>query len=188
MSDKHFSGALLLDGAAFDDVTRWTYDHYSDVTPLLLFRGTDYAPIAEAGPVLIGTSPGSPIHRHWQSGSNGLSDAVWLESTTPTQVLFASLQRRSRVLAPDGREFWLRLGIAGPLRNAWKAGLQWPDGFWYGVSRVWLHHEGITHCAWDNPIPRFDCTRPTTNPLEAQLVLDWPLLQALSVTDPQEVD
>ncbi|MBB4866915.1 hypothetical protein HNP46_005823 [Pseudomonas nitritireducens] len=188
MSGTKCSGALVLDGAAFDDVTRWVYEHYSDVTPLLLLRGTDYEPIAESGPVLIGTSPGSPIHRHWQSGANGLSDAVWLESAMPTSVLFASLQRRLRVLAPDGREFWLRLGLAGPLRHAWLAGRQWPDGFWYGVTRVWLHHRGDAHCAWNNPRPQFDCTGPVVNPLEAQVSLDWPLLQALSVTDPQEVD
>lgn len=188
MNGRRFSGALLMDGAAFDDAVQWIYREYTDVTPLLLLRGTDYDSIAEAGPILIGASIGSPIYRHWQAGTNAMADAVWLESRVPVQTLFSSLQRRLRVLAPDRREFWLRLGMAGPLRQAWKEHQQWPDGFWHGVDRVWLHHAGAVHCAWNNPSPERDCTRPTDNHLEAQVVLDWPLLQALAATDPQEVD
>ncbi|WP_371227515.1 DUF4123 domain-containing protein [Pseudomonas sp. QE6] len=180
--------ALLIDGARFDDAIQWLYQEYSDLTPLLLLRGTDYEPIAEAGTILIETPTGSPIHRHWQSGANGMSDAVWLESWIPIQALFSSLQRRLRILAPDGREFWLRPGLAEPLRQAWKEGLQWPEGFWFGIDRVSLHHEGSTYCAWSNSTPEHDCTRPSDNPLQAQVVLDWPLLQALSANDPQEVD
>lgn len=188
MNGQKSTGALLMDGAMFDNAMQWLYGEYVHVTPLLLLRGTDYEAIAEAGPILIETSAGSSIYRHWQSGANGMADASWLESRVPVQTLFASLQRRLRILAPDRREFWLRLGLAEPLRQAWKAGLQWPEGFWFGVDSVWLHHAGSTHRAWNNPSPERDCTRLSGNPLEAQIALGWPLLQALSATDPQEVD
>lgn len=188
MKGQTLTTALLMDGAQFDDAIQWLYREYSDLTPLLLLRGTDYEPIAEAGPILIETFTGSLIHRHWQSGTKGMSNAVWLESRISIQALFSSLQRRLRILAPDGREFWLRLGLAKPLLHAWKEGLQWPEGFWFGIERVSLHHEGTTHCAWSNSMPERDCTRSFDNPLQAQIVLDWPLLQALSANDPQEVD
>lgn len=188
MSGRELSGALLMDGAAFDDAVKWIYREYTDVTPLLLLRGTDYEPIADAGTILVEAAIGSAIHRHWLSGTNEMANAVWLEIRAPIQTLFSSLQRRLRVLAPDGREFWLRLGMGASLCQAWREREQWPDGFWFGVDSVWLHHAGAVHCAWNNLAPEHDCTRPTANPLQAQIVLGWPLLQALAATDPQEVD
>lgn len=35
---------------------------------------------------------------------------------------------------PGWREFWLRLGDATQMRQAWLAGAVWPIGFWHGIS------------------------------------------------------
>src|SRR5690606_12108757 len=149
--------------------------------PRLLLRHTAYEGIAEFGPVLVQADEGSPLYSAWWQGQADLLSAVWLESTMPAERLLKVLQRRLRIHAPDGREFWLRLGDTAPLRKAWLGGAQWPADFWHGVSAVWLQHDGALIPAWPNQNPEVDCA-PTDSGLAAQITLDWPLLEALTLT------
>jgi hypothetical protein len=172
-------GALLLDGAAFDDPGGWLRRHYPGQAPLPLLRGTPYAPIESAGPFLLDAPAGGVLQQAWAQAAPGLERTVWLERTVPLKVLCASLQRRLRIRAPDGREFWLRLADANPLRNAWANAEAWPDGFWHGVAAVWLPGADGPIRAWSNPAPELDCA-PATAALEARIVLGWPLLASLA--------
>lgn len=173
-------GALLLDGAQHERPLRWLYQQYPDHEPRLLLHRTAYAEIADFGPVLVQADKDSALYNAWRQGERDLLSAVWLESLIPLESLFKILQRRLRIYAPDGREFWIRLGDASPLRQAWLAGAEWPKGFWHGVSAVWLPHEGIPVLAWPNEEPDMDCA-PADSGLAAQVTLDWPLLEALTL-------
>jgi hypothetical protein len=174
------SGALLLEGAHHEQPLRWLYQQYPDHEPRLLLRHTAYEEIADFGPVLVQADEGSSLYSAWWQGKADLLSAVWLEPTMPVERLFKVLQRRLRIHAPDGREFWLRLGDAAPLRQAWRVGAQWPSGFWHGVSAVWLQHDGAPILAWSNQTPEVDCA-PADSGLVAQATLDWPLLEALTL-------
>lgn len=174
------NGVLLLDGAQVDQPLCWLYQTYPGHEPRPLLRGTLYTDIDEVGPIMVPTEPGSALREAWWQGDETLRSALWLETDLPPALLFRVLQRRLRVHSPDGREFWLRLGDARPLRQAWLAGAQWPAGFWHGVAGVWLHHRSEPVCAWENAMPELDCA-PNDSGLTAQLTLDWPLLQALTL-------
>lgn len=171
-------GVLLVDGARYESAFTWLYEHYAKHSILPLLSGTDYEPIAEAGPILIDAPLGSPARNAWQNGVD-MQSAIWLESDASDTDLWAILQRRLRILAPDGREYWLRIADTQPLFRAWSNGAQWPDGFWYRIERVWLQHKGQTFCAWHNQNPHHDAA-PLNTGIDAQLTLDWPLLEALT--------
>lgn len=172
------SGALLLDGATYEDAFAWLYQQYPDHQPLPLLSGTDYAAIADAGPILIDAPVGSSVYTAWSQGSD-LGTALWLESPLRAEELLPILQRRLRIFAPDGREFWLRLGDGQALHRAWQQAAQWPTGFWHGVSGVWLQHQASVFEAWRNTEPSLDLA-PEPTGIVAQITLDWPLLQALT--------
>lgn len=180
-------GAVLIDGAQFDQALVWLYQQYSSHQPMPLLSTTPYAPLAEVGPILLEAPLGSPLHRDWWRGDEAFQHAVWLDIELPIGQVFTSLQRRLRVRSPDGREFWLRMADARPLRHAWLAGANWPDGFWHGVRGLWLRHDSAAVCAWHNPAPEWDCV-PTGIGSNAQATLDWPLLEALTtdMDSPQE--
>lgn len=181
------NGFLLIDGAHFDDALAWFYQHYPSHQPMPLLIGTPYAPIAEAGPILLDAAIGSSIYQAWHNGDENLKNGVWLQTPqTPNQV-FTTLQRRIRIYSPDRREFWLRLGDAAPLRQAWLTGAVWPIGFWHGIDNVWLHHNGSPIRTWNNATPEENCA-PNDSGIDAQIILTWPLLEALAPdTDtPQE--
>ncbi|MNJ63002.1 hypothetical protein D3C77_588630 [compost metagenome] len=71
---------------------------------------------------------------------------------------------------------------ARPLRLAWHAEAQWPEGFWPGIACLWLRNEGGPFPAWVNEDPSRDCAAPN-----ARIVLDWPLLDALTQESPKEI-
>lgn len=173
-------GYLMLDGSRYEQPLRWLYQNYPEHEPRFLLRHTSYADIAEFGPILVVTDEGSVLHEAWWRGEASLRSALWLESALPPEQLFKVLQRRLRIHAPDGREFWLRLGDSGPLRHAWLAGAQWPAGFWHGISSVWLQQDEVPVRAWCNETPEADCA-PADNGLMAQITLDWALLEALTL-------
>lgn len=181
-------GAILLDGARYDNAMAWLYERYPSDQPLPLLAGTPYSPLADAGPILLPVAAGSSAFQAWWHGSDFCS-ALWLESQLGVDELFRTLQRRVRIFAPDKREFWLRFADARPMRNAWLAGARWPEGFWHGIDSVWLHHEHVPICAWHNRTPHLDCA-PADTSLSAQVTLDWPLLEALAHQDvaTQEVE
>lgn len=172
------SGALLLDGAQYEDAFAWLYQHYPNHQPLPLLAGTAYEQISDAGPILIDAPVGSPAYVAWSQGGD-LCSALWLETDTRAEELVSILQRRLRIFAPDGREVWLRLGDGRSLRHAWLGGAQWPSGFWYGISRIWLRHQKAIICAWHNHEPKYDMA-PAETGITAQITLDWPVLQALA--------
>ncbi|MCJ8170470.1 DUF4123 domain-containing protein [Atopomonas sediminilitoris] len=173
------SAAMLIDGTAIENVLPWLYQHYPEHQPRPLLLETPYEALMDIGPILLGAPAGSALHRDWAAGLAELQQGLWLETTLPIDQLCASLQRRLRIHSPDGREFWLRLADARPLRLAWKAGATWPPGFWHGISGVWLRNEQGPLKAWGNDAPDLDCA-PHENGLKAQVVLDWPLLEALT--------
>lgn len=171
-------GALLLDGAQYEDALAWLYQSYPSHQPLPLLSSTAYELIAVAGPILIDAPVGSPAYSAWSQGGD-MPTAIWLQGDTRAEDLVPILQRRLRIFAPDGREFWLRLADSLPLRQVWLASAQWPDGFWHGVSGVWFRHQGEAICAWVNAQPELDIA-PATTGITAQITLDWPVLQALA--------
>ncbi|TNB98504.1 DUF4123 domain-containing protein [Pseudomonas jessenii] len=180
-------GFLLIDGARFDDALKWVPKKYPGhrFTPLL--QATPYAPIAEAGPILVDAPADSVLRNDWMQGDPNLNDGVWLQTQRPMVEIFKILQRRIRIYSPDRQEYWLRLGDGLPLRQAWLSGASWPPGFWFGVESIWIRHEGTVQRAWSNDFPDLDGA-PADTGIDAQIVLDWPLLQALATeTDtPQE--
>lgn len=171
-------GAVLIDGAAFNNALAWLYQNYPSHQPHPLLAATPYQALKAVGPILIDAPTGSALQRDWFAGAGHMRDAVWMEAEVPIKQLSAALQRRLRIFSPDRREFWLRLADARPLRHAWKAGAQWPEGFWHGISSVWLHGNGPAQ-AWFNKDSKLDCA-PRKQGLKAQLTLDWPLLEALT--------
>lgn len=173
------TGFLLFDGASRKQALAWLCQTFPEHSPLPLLLGTPYSSLAEIGPILLNANAGSALHDAWYQGGSELQHAVWLKSDFALHDLRATLQRRLRILSPDGREFWLRLADGRPLRNAWRADAQWPVGFWHGVREVWLHDGGTPLLAWSNPSPERDETI-ASEPLAAQITLDWPLLEALA--------
>ena len=171
-------GAILIDGAAFNNALAWLYQNYPNHQPRSLLAATPYQALKAVGPILVDAPAGSALQRDWLAGADRLRDAVWMEAQIPINELSAALQRRLRILSPDGREFWLRLADGRPLRRAWEAGAQWPAGFWHGISSVWLY-DNCPVQAWRNLEPELDCA-PKPQGLQAQLTLDWPLLEALT--------
>lgn len=182
------SGAVLLDGARYENSLAWLYQHFPSHQPRPLLLGTPYEPIADAGPILLDAPTGSAAYEAWRTGSEIL-DGVWLESDVSVDDLYRIMQRRARVFAPDGRELWLRLGDARPLYRAWLAKTQWPEGFWHRVERIWLRHEVGVVCAWHYEQPQQDMAVADQG-IAARLTLDWPLLQALASQEDttQDVD
>lgn len=174
-------GAVLLDGAHYENALAWLYQQYPDQQPLPLLIGTAYEPIADAGPILLNAPAGSPAYEDWRSGRQ-MEDALWLESDAATEQLWCILQRRLRILTPDHSELWLRLADARPLRRVYQAQEQWPEGFWHSIQGVWLRHEDTPICAWRNLNPQLD-SAPLKQGIEAQLTLGWPLLEALMEQD-----
>lgn len=175
------NGAVLLDGARYENAFAWLYQHFPDIQPRPLLLGTPYEPIADAGPILLVAPTGSPAYEAWRSGDLIL-DGIWLESAAAADDLYRILQRRVRVFAPDRRELWLRLGDARPLHRAWLAKAQWPDGFWHRIQGIWLRHQASIVCAWHNDQAQVDLA-PADQGIAAQLTLDWPLLEALASQD-----
>lgn len=172
------TGCLLFDGARYPDATAWLKRHWPQQKAYSLFRHSDYEAIAEAGPMLLAAPVNGDVHKAWRQGS-GFPDALWLETSSPVDALWRILQRRLRVFSPAGRELWLRLGDALPLRHAWLVGAVWPEGFWHQVSSVWAMHEQCPVRLWHNSATELDAA-PKDLGLSAQLTLDWPLLCALS--------
>lgn len=181
------SGFLLFDGASHRQALVWLCQRFPEHSPRPLLQGTPYEPLAAIGPILLQADAGTPLNDAWQAGQPELEQAVWLRSELPLVALRESLRRRLRILAPDGRVFWLRLADARPLRQAWRSQVQWPAGFWHGVSEVWLRDGEAPILAWHNPHPQLDATQPGP-PLEAQITLDWPLLDALAQPEPHPQD
>ncbi|VXC12239.1 DUF4123 domain-containing protein [Pseudomonas sp. 9Ag] len=172
------NGFILLDGARYKHATAWLYQHFPSHQPTPLLLGTAYEAIADGGPILLDASVGSMAYEAWRHGAE-IKDGLWLESTASMDDMQRILRRRLRVFTPEHGEFWLRLGDARPLFQAWQRGVQWPEGFWHRISRVWLHHEGKTFCAWQNEHPENDGA-PAECGLAAQMTLDWRLLEALA--------
>lgn len=173
------NGALLFDGASRKQAARWLSQTYPEHGLRPLLHGTPYEPLADIGPILLEAAPGSHLHSAWAQGDAGLEHAVWLATDVPSDQLFSSLQRRLRILSPDGREFWLRLADARPLHMAWQAQCQWSQGFWHGITEVWLPTPSGPLPAWSNSAPELDYTA-TIQSLNAQITLDWLLLNALA--------
>lgn len=173
------SGFLLFDGASHKQALAWFYQTFPEHSPRPLLLGTPYAALAEVGPILLDASEHSALYNAWYRGNLELRYAVWLKSCLALQELYNTLQRRLRVLSPDGREFWLRLADARPLYNVWRADTPWPPGFWHGVREVWLHDGNAPLLAWSNVLPEQDNT-VASETLNAQITLDWPLLEALA--------
>lgn len=174
-------GFILLDGARYESATAWLYQRFPGHQPIPLLLGTAYEPIADAGAILLDAPAGSGAYEAWRYGGE-IKDALWLESNASMDELHRMLQRRLRIFTPQHRELWLRLADARPLYQAWLRGAQWPEGFWYRISRIWLHHEGTTVCAWQNEQPENDGA-PAELGLVAQMTLDWRLLEALAAQD-----
>jgi hypothetical protein len=170
-------GCLLFDGSRYADAFAWLKRHWPEHKAYPLFSGSDYDAIADTGPILLAAPEGGEVHKAWQQGRD-FPDALWLDTEVVAEELWQFLQRRLRIADPDGRERWLRLGDALPLRHAWQAGAVWPDGFWHRISHVWALHEQQPVCLWHNPSPEQDAA-PTDEGLSAQITLDWPLLRAL---------
>ena len=173
------TGALLFDGASRKKALIWLSQNYPEHSSNPLLHGTQFEALSDVGPILLDADEGSPLHIGWSQGAPELKYSLWLKTSVGQSQLFVSLQRRLRVLSPDGREFWLRIADSRPMLNAWKAQAKWPDGFWCGVNEVWLHHQGAPFKAWENQAPEYDCTK-FTKELNAQVMLDWSLLEALS--------
>ncbi|MFT0622513.1 DUF4123 domain-containing protein [Ectopseudomonas guguanensis] len=176
------TGFLLFDGASHKQALAWLCQTFPEHSPRPLLQGTPYSSLADIGPILLNADAGSPLYNAWLAGTTELRHAVWLKSEFPLPDLRDALQRRLRILSPDGREFWLRLADARPLLNAWRANVQWPSGFWHGVREVWLHDGEAPLLAWNNSNPERDET-VASDTLEAQITLDWPLLEALAHND-----
>lgn len=171
------TGCLLIDGARYPDASAWLKRHWPQHSAYPLFNRTDYDAIADAGPILLAAPQSGEVHRAWRQGSD-FPDALWLETTSPADELWPILQRRLLVFTPAGRELWIRLGDALPLRHAWQAGASWPVGFWHRISSVWALHEQRPVRLWQNLAPEQDAA-PKDEGLSAQITLDWPLLCAL---------
>lgn len=180
-------GFLLFDGASHKQALAWLCQTFPEHSPRPLLQGTAYESLAEIGPILLEVNAGSALHEAWAQGRDELLHAVWLKSDLTLPDLRDALQRRLRILSPDGREFWLRLADGRPLLNAWRAHALWPDGFWYGVQQVWLRDHDAPVLVWSNAHPKLDATRPQDT-LDAQLTLDWPLLEALAQHQPHLQD
>src|SRR3546814_10398262 len=73
------NGAILLDGARYENATAWLYQTFPSHQPWPLLLNTPYEAIAEAGPILLDAPMGSPAYEAWKHGS-GVKDSVWLES------------------------------------------------------------------------------------------------------------
>lgn len=172
-------GALLIDGASHDHILAWLYQHYPSHQPLPLLLETPYAVLQDLGPILIDAPRHSPLYDGWNSGVIELRYGVWLETRLPTDQLFHSLQQRLQVRSPDSRTFWLRLGDARPLLRAWKAGAQWPQGFWHGIGALWMHDEQGPIRTWRNEQPELDLVT-LSDTFTAHITLGWPLLDALT--------
>ncbi len=172
------NGAILLDGARYENATAWLYQIFPSHQPWPLLLNTPYEAIAEAGPILLDAPMGSPAYEAWKHGS-GVKDSVWLESDASVEELHRILQRRLRIFTPEHRELWLRFADARPLYQAWQSKAQWPEGFWHRIARIWLHYKGTNFCAWNNEHPEKDGA-PTSQGIAAQLTLDWPLQEALA--------
>ncbi|WP_442114089.1 DUF4123 domain-containing protein [Pseudomonas sp. NUPR-001] len=172
-------GLLLLDGAQYDDAVHWLSQHYGSDNPWPLFNGTFYEAIAGSGPFLLDASRGSASHRAWWGGDD-LQHGVWLASGQSARQLRAILQRRLRVFDEQQGEYWLRLADGAVLDRARLAGAHWPAGFWYGVDSVWLRHDGVSVCAWNNDAPERDAA-PADKGLTAQITLPDALMHALSL-------
>lgn len=172
-------GCLLLDGARYPDVFAWLERHWPEHTPYPLLRGSDYEAIADTGPLLLAAPQGEAIHTAWSKGAD-FADALWLESSVPAAELCKTLQRRLRILTPNGRELWLRLADARPMRAAWQRQVAWPEGFWHQVQAVWAVQEQQPACLWRNAQPNLDAA-PNDADLRAQITLAWPLLHALGI-------
>ncbi|KIH84940.1 DUF4123 domain-containing protein [Pseudomonas batumici] len=172
-------GFLLIEGTCFRAAKAWFRQHYPTHQPVSLLINTPYVAIADAGPFLLEALPGSPIRLDWWQGDSPLGRGVWLSSRLSPAKLLLSLQRRLKVQAPLGREYWLRLGDAGALLRTWELQTPWPTGFWHGIDSVWLHRHGTPLCAWQNSAPEQDAA-PVNAGFEAQIVLPDALLCALS--------
>jgi hypothetical protein len=173
------TGALLFDGASRKKALVWLSQTYPEHSLRPLLHGTAYQALADIGPILLDAEEGSALHTAWLQGSPDLQHAVWLRTEVSLDRLRTSLMQRLRILSPDGREFWLRLADARPLLNAWQAQVQWPAGFWYGITEIWLRDRDGPFSAWSNEAPERDCSIATQD-INAQIILDWPLLQALA--------
>lgn len=173
------AGALLFDGASRKKALVWLSQTYPEHSLRPLLHGTEYKALADIGPILLDAEEGSALHNAWLQGASDLQHAVWLKTEVALDQLRISLMRRLRILSPDGREFWLRLADARPLLKAWQAQVQWPAGFWYGITEIWLRNQDEPFNAWSNDAPEFDCTIATRD-INAQITLDWPLLEALA--------
>lgn len=180
-------GFLLFDGASHTQALAWLCQTFPEHSPRPLLQGTAYEALAELGPILLEADAGSTLHDAWSQGREELLNAVWLKSDVPLPDLRDALQRRLRILSPDGREFWLRLADGRPLLNAWRARAQWPDGFWCGVQEVWLRDHDAPVLTWRNAHPELDTTRPQDT-LDAQITLGWPLLETLAQHEPHLQD
>lgn len=84
---------LLLDGAQIDNLQRQVFRLQEGADYVTLYRKTAYADLADCGPVLIKTTPDSPLLRHfqahWQStaGLQVFSDADPAELQTHLRSL-----------------------------------------------------------------------------------------------------
>lgn len=176
------TGALLFDGASRKRALIWLSQTYPGHSAYPLLYNTPYEAMGDVGPVVLNADEGSALHTDWLRGTPDLQHAVWLKTQISHNDLYASLRRRLRVLSPSGSEFWLRLADGRPMLRAWQAQIRWPDGFWYGVSEVWLHDGDEPFSAWKNETAEYDCTRATQD-IQAQIVFDWSLLAALAKQD-----
>lgn len=173
-------GAILIDGASQDQMLAWLYQNYPSHQPLPLLLGTPYEGLMELAPILVDAPRNSPLYYGWSNAVGPLKNAVWLQTCVPTDQLFSIVQRRLRVRSPDGRQFWLRLADARPLLLAWRAQVTWPEGFWHGISGIWLLDNERPVLAWQNHAPEIDSVSVACA-FEDPALFGWPLLEALTL-------
>ncbi len=175
-------GYLLVDGVPIEPALAWSYEHLPECGPLPLFYGTDYEVLIDQGPLLIPAKPGDSADRYWQQPDSLLRNAVWLESTLPPSRMRSIMQRRLQVYRPSGDAVWLRLYDSRPLLRAYRAGLAFPNGFWHGITSVWLPERTAPFAAWHS-LESHDDIAPRDLGISPQIALDWPLLNALANTE-----
>jgi|GEM_PF-4914962 len=105
---------------------------------MAVLHGTDYAAIADSGPLLVRAGPGSRLMAQWRANERPARHAWVFQSDRSDEEVVAFWQRRLFFLAPDGRRFWFRFADARVMSRA-HGDRALPGGFWQGLSGVRFH-------------------------------------------------
>ncbi|WP_339650721.1 DUF4123 domain-containing protein [Halopseudomonas pelagia] len=82
---------LLLDGAQIDNLLQRIYELEPAPEPHLLYRQTRYAELADVGPVLVRTEPGSALHAHFHA-TWAQTAGCELDSSMPEPAIVSHLR------------------------------------------------------------------------------------------------